>query len=114
MRSDYERERRIALYEAKVAAGYRIFEEGLIPDEYDEDDEEEGEVTTASEADFAGEEELLTHQDVAAILKVGLRTVHRLIERGQLPEPAFRLSRKNVRFRKSDITLFLRAAREAS
>ena len=50
--------------------------------------------------------ELLTAEAVADILNVSIRTIWRMIERGQLPEPV-RFNRKLVRWRRADVTAWV-------
>lgn len=46
---------------------------------------------------------LLTSQDIADLLKVSVRTVERLIKRGDLPNPDLRLSRNMMRWKPETI-----------
>jgi prophage regulatory protein len=52
--------------------------------------------------------DLLTSRDVADRLSISVRTLHRLVARGQFPRP-IRLSRKCVRWRRSDVEGYLQA-----
>jgi excisionase family DNA binding protein len=51
--------------------------------------------------------DFLTAQEVAQRLKVGVRTLYRLVKSGMVPKPV-RLSRKLIRWRAKDIDRFMR------
>jgi excisionase family DNA binding protein len=52
--------------------------------------------------------DLLTSQDVADRLSICVRTLYRMVARGQFPRP-IRFSRKAVRWRRSDVDIYLQA-----
>jgi excisionase family DNA binding protein len=52
--------------------------------------------------------DLLTSRDVAARLSISVRTLYRMMARGQFPRP-IRLSRKWVRWRRSDVEGYVQA-----
>jgi excisionase family DNA binding protein len=51
-------------------------------------------------------EQLLTIRDVAHRLSVSTRTIYRLRDKGQLPEPLY--VGASVRYKESDVQVFLR------
>jgi excisionase family DNA binding protein len=55
--------------------------------------------------------ELLTAQEVADRLAVGVRTLQRMVERGEVPQP-IRFSRKLIRWRMCDVADYIEGLRE--
>jgi predicted DNA-binding transcriptional regulator AlpA len=56
----------------------------------------------------AAAKDLLTSRDVADRLSICVRTLHRMVARGQFPRP-IRFSRKWVRWKRSDVDSYLQA-----
>jgi len=54
--------------------------------------------------------DLLTPQEVADRLSVGVRTLWRMVERGEVPQP-IRFNRKLIRWRLCDVTKYVERLR---
>ena len=57
-------------------------------------------------------DEILTKKEVAEFLKVSEATIYRLTKRGELP--AIRVSKRFLRYQKSDVLAFLQKLRTVS
>jgi prophage regulatory protein len=57
-------------------------------------------------APYAGPKDLLTAREVAARLSISIRTVYRMLDRGQFPRP-IRLGRRGVRWKTTDVQRYL-------
>ena len=55
---------------------------------------------------YTGPKDLLTAQEVAGRLSISLRTLYRMVERGQFPPP-IRRSRRWVRWKTTDVQHYL-------
>jgi excisionase family DNA binding protein len=63
---------------------------------------------TLQPAPVQADDRLLRPCEVAAVLNVSVRTIWRMLERGEIPEP-IRYNRKIVRFTHSSITAHIKA-----
>ena len=57
-------------------------------------------------APYSGPKDLLTAREVAARLSISIRTVYRMLDRGQFPRP-IRLGRRGVRWKTTDVQRYL-------
>jgi excisionase family DNA binding protein len=55
---------------------------------------------------YTGPKDLLTARELANRLSISLRTLYRMLARGQLPQP-IRLGRRHVRWKATDVQRYL-------
>jgi prophage regulatory protein len=57
-------------------------------------------------APYLGPKDLLTSREVSARLSISIRTLYRMLQRGQFPRP-IRLGRRGVRWKTADVQRYL-------